>query len=99
MSKIQLNNVSKTYTVGTESIEALKNITLTIKEGEFLAIVGPSGSGKSTLLHLIGGLDTPTEGTITVGTQNIGELKDHTLSAYRNQKIGFIFRTSNSSHT
>lgn len=92
MSRIQLNNVSKTYTVGTESIEALKNIDLTIKEGEFLAIVGPSGSGKSTLLHLIGGLDAPTKGTITIGKQEIGTLNDTDLSTYRSQKVGFIFQ-------
>lgn len=92
MSRIQLNNVSKTYTVGTEAIEALRNINLTIEKGEFLAIVGPSGSGKSTLLHLIGGLDTPTGGTITVDDQEIGALKDTPLSTYRSKKVGFIFQ-------
>lgn len=92
MSRIQLNNVSKTYTVGTTSVEALKNINLTIEEGEFLAIVGPSGSGKSTLLHLLGGLDAPTKGSITVDNEDIGKLKDTNLSTYRSQKVGFIFQ-------
>ena len=89
---INLTNVSKTYKVGNESIKALKDITLTIEKGEFLAIVGPSGSGKSTLLHLIGGLDAPTTGTITVEGEDIVKLKDKALSAYRNGKIGFIFQ-------
>lgn len=92
MHQIQLNNVSKSYTVGAESVEALKNITLSIKKGEFLAIVGPSGSGKSTLLHLIGGLDAPTEGEIIVDGTELTLLSDRQLSKYRNADIGFIFQ-------
>jgi len=89
---IKLTNVYKTFKVGIEEIHALNNINLHIKEGEFLAIVGPSGSGKSTLLHLIGGLDTPTKGTIIVDNKNLANLSDNNLSKYRNQKIGFIFQ-------
>lgn len=92
MHQIQLNNVSKTYTVGAESVEALKNITLSIRKGEFLTIVGPSGSGKSTLLHLIGGLDAPTEGEIIVDGTELTLLNDRQLSKYRNADIGFIFQ-------
>lgn len=89
---INIQNVSKTYKVGDESVQALKNITLNIESGEFLVIVGPSGSGKSTLLHLLGGLTRPTFGEIIVDKQNIRELKDNELSNYRNTKIGFIFQ-------
>ncbi len=89
---IKLSNVSKTFTVGTEEIHALKGIDLHIKKGEFLAIVGPSGSGKSTLLHLIGGLDNPTKGMIEVNGENIGTMKDRQLSEYRSRQVGFIFQ-------
>jgi len=89
---IKLSNVSKTFTVGTEKIHALKGIDLHIQKGEFLAIVGPSGSGKSTLLHLIGGLDNPTDGMIEVNGENIGTMKDRKLSEYRSRQVGFIFQ-------
>lgn len=89
---INLVDVSKTYKVGNESIKALQDITLNVEKGEFLAIVGPSGSGKSTLLHLIGGLDTPSSGSIIVNNNNIEQLKDKKLSAYRNNEIGLIFQ-------
>ena len=89
---IELKNLSKTYKVGTESVQALNNISLTIEDGEFLVIVGPSGSGKSTLLHLIGGLDKPTSGEISVDGENIKTLRDKKLSAFHNQKIGYIFQ-------
>ncbi len=92
MTKIKLSNVSKSYQIGTELVHALQNISLEIEEGEFLAIVGPSGSGKSTLLHMIGGLDTPTEGTIEVDGLDLGKQNDKKLSAYRSKKIGYIFQ-------
>ena len=71
---------------------ALENINLEIKEGEFIALVGPSGSGKSTLLHLIGGLDTPTKGTIIINTKDLSLLNDNDLSKYRNENVGFVFQ-------
>jgi len=92
MSLISLKNVGKIYTAGNEQVEALKDITLEIAEGEFVVIVGPSGSGKSTLLHLIGGLDTPTSGEIKVGGRILGDMKDRQISRYRNREIGFIFQ-------
>jgi len=74
---------------------ALDNLSLTIKEGDFLAIVGPSGSGKSTLLHLIGGLDRPISGTVFVEGVDIYSQKDKDLAFFRNQKVGFVFQTFN----
>lgn len=89
---IELQNVHKVYRTGDETVEALKDITLTIEDGEFVAIVGPSGSGKSTLLHLIAGLDKTTEGTITVEGKNLQRLKDRDISKYRNKTIGLVFQ-------
>ena len=89
---IKIQNVTKTYQTGTDSVTALKNISLQIDSGELIIIVGPSGSGKSTLLHLIGGLDIPTEGEILVNNQKINGLKDKPLSKYRNREIGFVFQ-------
>lgn len=92
---ISLQNVSKIYKMGGENIFALDGINLNISRGEFLAITGPSGSGKSTLLHVIGGLDRPNQGDIFVDQLCLTSLSDQTLSAYRNQKIGFIFQMFN----
>jgi putative ABC transport system ATP-binding protein len=89
---IELQNVQKKYRTSDETIEALKNISLTIQDGEFVAIVGPSGSGKSTLLHLIAGLDKTTEGEITVNGKNLKKLSDKEISQYRNKEIGLVFQ-------
>ena len=89
---IRLIGVSKKFVSGKSANLALDNINLEIKEGEFVALVGPSGSGKSTLLHLIGGLDTPTQGEIFVNNKNLNQLNDNELSEYRNQNVGFIFQ-------
>jgi putative ABC transport system ATP-binding protein len=89
---IKLTQVTKIYRTGSDSVTALKNISFEIETGEFVIIIGPSGSGKSTLLHLIGGLDTPTGGEITVDNKKINTLKDKELSRYRNREIGFIFQ-------
>lgn len=89
---IRLTDVSKKFVSGKSTNFALIDINLEIKEGEFIAIVGPSGSGKSTLLHLIGGLDTPSKGTITVNNKNINLLNDNDLSKYRNENVGFVFQ-------
>lgn len=89
---IEIKNLSKIFPSGSSQVKALNQITLSIKEGQFIAIVGPSGSGKSTLLNLIGGLDTPTEGEIFINNKNLSELKDKELSHYRNQVVGFIFQ-------
>lgn len=89
---IKLKNISKKFVSGKSSTNALFDINLDIKEGQFIALVGPSGSGKSTLLNLIGGLDTPNEGSIFVGEKDISEYSDKELSKYRNNTIGFIFQ-------
>ncbi|HLG25438.1 MAG TPA: ABC transporter ATP-binding protein [Candidatus Gracilibacteria bacterium] len=89
---IAIQNLSRTYTVGDESVEALKNVELKIPKGELTVIVGPSGSGKSTLLHIIGGLDRPTSGTVEVDGEEIHELSDRKLSNYRNSHVGFVFQ-------
>jgi putative ABC transport system ATP-binding protein len=92
---IKLENITRTYEMGKEKVQALKNVNLEIYEGEIVAVIGPSGSGKSTILNMIGGLDRPTSGTITVNEKSIGSLKDFELSTYRNKTIGFIFQFFN----
>lgn len=92
---ISLQAVNKVYRMGDETLYALRDLNLVIEKGEFVAIVGPSGSGKSTLANLIGGLDTPTSGTIIVEGKNIAKLRDAALSQYRNKHIGFIFQAFN----
>jgi putative ABC transport system ATP-binding protein len=92
---ISLHAVTKMYRMGGETLYALRDLTLTIDAGEFVAVVGPSGSGKSTFANLIGGLDTPTSGTIVVEGKNIAQLRDKALSEYRNKHIGFIFQAFN----
>jgi putative ABC transport system ATP-binding protein len=92
---IKLENITKVYRMGTENIHALSGIDLVVKEGEFVAIVGPSGSGKSTLLHIIGGLDSPTSGIVSVDGQDLSRASDGELSRYRNRSVGFVFQTFN----
>lgn len=89
---VDIKNLSKTYKVGAQKVEAVKNISLSIKQGEFVALTGTSGSGKSTLLQLIGGLDRPSAGTITVDAMNIAKLRDGKLSHFRNKTVGFVFQ-------
>jgi len=90
---IELQKVTRTYRMGSEEIHALNHVTLTIADGEFVAVVGPSGSGKSTLLHVIGGLDTPTAGRVIVDGQNLSQARDRELAAFRNRRVGFVFQT------
>ena len=92
---ITMQNVNKSYKMGSGSLHVLKDISLTVEQGEYLAILGPSGSGKSTLLHLIGGLDSPTSGEIWIDNECITKMSEEDLSAFRRRKIGFIFQAFN----
>ncbi len=95
MNVIHTENIKKTYNPDTIPVEALKGVDLSIKQGEFTAIVGPSGSGKTTLLNIIGGLDRPTEGYIEVGQKDISKLSDNQLIDFRRENIGFVFQAYN----
>jgi putative ABC transport system ATP-binding protein len=88
---LELRGVVKRYG-GPPEVEVLRGVSLTVEEGELLAIAGPSGSGKSTLLHVMGTLDRPTEGTVLVAGQEVGELSDRALSALRARAVGFVFQ-------
>ena len=94
MAIIEIEQLSKTYfpTGDAKGVPALKQIDLTITRGDFLAVMGPSGSGKSTLLHILGCLDTATQGTYRLGGEDTARMGDDALSAYRGQQIGFIFQ-------
>lgn len=92
---IEVSRLSKTYYRGSETIEVLKDVDLTIGKGAFVAFIGPSGSGKTTLLNLIGGLDTPTSGSITVDGNDIAKLSQRQLTDWRAHHVGFIFQLYN----
>ena len=92
---VELKNVSKTYNTGDTEFKALDNIDLSISKGEFVVILGPSGAGKSTLLNLIGGMDTPTSGSIKIDGEEISKYNENQLSEYRAENIGFIFQFYN----
>ncbi len=92
---IQTNDLWKIYDVGAEKVQALRGITMDVKEGEYLAIMGPSGSGKSTLMNLIGCLDTPSKGEYLLNGRNVSGMSDDELAHIRNKEIGFVFQTFN----
>ncbi len=92
---VELRNVSRVYTAGDHELRALDGANMTLAEGSFVVILGPSGAGKSTLLNLIGGLDSPTEGTIVVDGQDISKLTGDALAAYRAATVGFVFQFYN----
>ncbi|HEY7284034.1 MAG TPA: ABC transporter ATP-binding protein [Vicinamibacterales bacterium] len=95
MALIELRDVTKTYRRDAEEIGVLDRVTISVEEGEFLALMGPSGSGKSTLLNLLAGIDQPTRGAITVGSTEIGRLSEGALASWRARHIGFIFQLYN----
>ena len=92
---IQLESVTKTYDAGENEVHALRGVDVAIREGEFIAISGPSGSGKSTLMHIIGCLDSPTDGKYWLDGEDVAMLSARALARIRNQKIGFVFQTFN----
>jgi len=92
---VEIRNLSKVYTRGKERLEVLHSVNLDIEEGDFVALMGPSGSGKSTLLNLIGGLDSPTGGTLTIGGQPIHSVGDDALAKWRSANVGFVFQFYN----
>jgi putative ABC transport system ATP-binding protein len=93
---VKITNLNKIYQVSDElTFQALKNVSLTINKGEFVAITGPSGSGKSTLMHIIGLLDTPSSGTYLLDEQDVSNLSSKSLAEIRNKKIGFVFQQFN----
>jgi putative ABC transport system ATP-binding protein len=92
---ININGLTKTYIMGAEKVEALKNINLSIFKNEYVALMGPSGSGKSTLMNLLGCLDTPTSGEYCLNGINVSTMEDADLAAVRNKEIGFVFQTFN----
>lgn len=95
---LKVNNISKVFVSKVEKLVALRHISFVVKKGEFVSIVGPSGSGKSTLLNIIGALDRPTNGTVSIGGVNISSLKDNEIAYMRNRLIGFIFQSYNLVH-
>ena len=96
---IEVKNVTKIYKMGKETVVALNNVSLNIDKGEFVAIVGPSGSGKSTIMHIIGGLDSPTEGHVYFDNKDISKYKDREKAKFRNSEIGFVFQAFNLENT
>ena len=95
MAIVELKNVSRVYTSGDHELKALDGVNLSLDEGKFVVILGPSGAGKSTLLNLLGGLDSPTSGTITVCGNDISTLTQNELADYRAETVGFVFQFYN----
>ena len=95
MTILETRDLKKYYGSGDTLVKALDGVNLSVEDGEFVAIVGTSGSGKSTLLHMLGGLDRPTSGSVTVGGKDIFSLKDEALTIFRRRKIGFVFQSYN----
>jgi putative ABC transport system ATP-binding protein len=92
---VEIRNLSKIYERGKQKIEVLHHVQLDIEAGDFMALMGPSGSGKTTLLNLIGGLDSPTDGSITIGGQRIDRLSEGALAKWRSSNVGFVFQFYN----
>lgn len=95
MKILETNALIKIYGTGENAVHALDGVDLSVEKGEFVAVVGTSGSGKSTLLHMLGGLDRPTSGKVTVDGQDIFSLKNEALTIFRRRKIGFVFQAYN----
>jgi putative ABC transport system ATP-binding protein len=95
MSLIRIQNLARRYVMGTETVHALRGVSLQIERGEYLAIMGPSGSGKSTLMNLLGCLDTPSDGSYELNGKDVARMSDNELADIRNREIGFVFQSFN----
>jgi putative ABC transport system ATP-binding protein len=95
MSLIRIQDLTKRYVMGSETVHALRGVSLSIEKGEYLAIMGPSGSGKSTLMNLLGCLDSPTSGVYELNGLNVAHMDDNDLAEVRNREIGFVFQSFN----
>ena len=95
MKILEIKNLCKIYGEGETKVDALRNVSFDVEQGEFVAIVGPSGSGKSTLMHILGGVDVPTTGTVNIAGTNIGELNETKLAIFRRRNIGLIYQFYN----
>jgi putative ABC transport system ATP-binding protein len=92
---IETHEINKTYRMGSEIIQALKSVSITVDRGEYVAFMGPSGSGKSTLMNIIGCLDSPTSGTYILAGKDVSDMSENELAEIRNKEIGFVFQTFN----
>ena len=92
---IETSHISKRYVMGEEIIDALKDVTISVNKGEYVAFMGPSGSGKSTLMNIVGCLDTPSTGSYVLNGQDVSTMSENELAAVRNKEIGFVFQTFN----
>jgi putative ABC transport system ATP-binding protein len=95
MSLIRIQNLARRYVMGTETVHALRGVSVLIERGEYLAIMGPSGSGKSTLMNLLGCLDTPSDGHYELNGKDVARMSDNELADIRNREIGFVFQSFN----
>ena len=95
MSLIRIQNLARRYVMGTETVHALRGVSVSIERGEYLAIMGPSGSGKSTLMNLLGCLDTPSDGRYELNGKDVARMSDNELADIRNREIGFVFQSFN----
>ncbi|SDH32582.1 putative ABC transport system ATP-binding protein [Dyadobacter soli] len=95
MKIIETSEIAKRYVMGSEIIQALKSVTISVNKGEYVAFMGPSGSGKSTLMNIIGCLDTPTTGRYVLNNKDVSDMTENELAEIRNKEIGFVFQTFN----